>query len=603
MPKPVNVRVTTIDAELEFAIQPNTTGKQLFDQVVKTIGLREIWFFGLQYTDSKGYQTWLKLNKKVLSQDVKKESPLQFKFRAKFYPEDVAEEIIQDITLRLFYLQVKNAILSDEIYCPPETSVLLASYAVQAKYGDFQKDLHAPGFLANDRLLPERVMQQHKLSREEWEERITNWYGEHRGMLREDAMMEYLKIAQDLEMYGVNYFEIKNKKGTELWLGVDALGLNIYEKDDRLTPKIGFPWSEIRNISFNDRKFVIKPIDKKAPDFVFFAPRLRINKRILTLCMGNHELYMRRRKPDTIEVQQMKAQNKEEKLAKQQEREKLQREIAAREKAEKMQAEYEERFRSMQQEMERRQGELSTAQETIRKLEEQLRETQVAKEELVQQQQELHEMMIRLEESKNLEAEERARLEDEINSKRTEVEEIVSEVQRKEEENRQLQQEMEEARRRQDEASQALIAASTTPKHHHLQVAQYWKHFPQISQSGQKGFRTSKVLLEEMDGASDDDEDDEKMTNGDTSRDLMSYDDDVNDPVNERITLAEKNERLQSQLRSLKEDLANTRDDQAETTMDKIHKENVKQGRDKYKTLREVRKGNTKRRVDQFENM
>ena len=46
-----------------------------------------------------------------------------------------------------------------------------------------------------------------------------------------------------------------------------------------------------------------------------------------------------------------------------------------------------------------------------------------------------------------------------------------------------------------------------------------------------------------------------------------------------------------------------TRVFQAETTMDKIHKENVKQGRDKYKTLREVRKGNTKRRVDQFENM
>jgi len=35
-------------------------------QVVKTIGLREIWFFGLQYLDSKGYSTWLKLNKKVI---------------------------------------------------------------------------------------------------------------------------------------------------------------------------------------------------------------------------------------------------------------------------------------------------------------------------------------------------------------------------------------------------------------------------------------------------------------------------------------------------------------------------------------------------------
>lgn len=51
---------------------------------------------------------------------------------------------------------------------------------------------------------------------------------------REESMLEYLKIAQDLEMYGVNYFDIKNKKGSELWLGVDALGLNIYEKEDKL---------------------------------------------------------------------------------------------------------------------------------------------------------------------------------------------------------------------------------------------------------------------------------------------------------------------------------------------------------------------------------
>ncbi len=62
----------------------------------------------------------------------------------------------------------------------------------------------------------------------------------------------------------LKYFEIKNKKGSELFLGVDALGLNIYEKSDKLNPKVGFPWSEIRNISFNDKKFVIKPIDKKS---------------------------------------------------------------------------------------------------------------------------------------------------------------------------------------------------------------------------------------------------------------------------------------------------------------------------------------------------
>lgn len=54
---------------------------------------------------------------------------------------------------------------------------------------------------------------------------------------------------------------------------------------------------------------------------------------------------------------------------------------------------------------------------------------------------------------------------------------------------------------------------------------------------------------------------------------------------------------------ALKDELAETRDDTKETQMDKLHKENVKEGRDKYKTLREIRKGNTKRRVDAFENM
>ncbi|EGK96418.1 AGAP000562-PC [Anopheles gambiae str. PEST] len=576
--KMMNVRVTTMDAELEFAIQQGTTGKQLFDQVVKTIGLREVWFFGLQYTDSKGDNTWIKLYKKVMSQDVQKGDPLLFKFRAKFYPEDVAEELIQDITLRLFYLQVKNAILSDEIYCPPETSVLLASYAVQARHGDYNKGTHVPGFLAKDRLLPQRVIDQHKMSKDEWENSITTWWQEHRGLLREDAMMEYLKIAQDLEMYGVNYFEIRNKKGTELWLGVDALGLNIYEKEDRLTPKIGFPWSEIRNISFNDRKFIIKPIDKKAPDFVFFAPRVRINKRILALCMGNHELYMRRRKPDTIDVQQMKAQARDEKNAKQQEREKLQLALAARERAEKKQQEYEDRLRSMQEEMERKQANLSEAQDTIRRLQEQLNQVQAAKEELEQRQNELHEMMQRLEETKNMEATERAKLEEEIRVKQLEMQKIQEEVTLKDSETKRLHEEVEEAIRKQvakgSRAAAALQAATTTPKHHHVE---------------------------------EEEENEEELINGENGTQDFSKDFDtdehIKDPVEERRTLAERNERLQDQLKALKQDLALSRDDTMETPNDKIHRENVRQGRDKYKTLREIRKGNTKRRVDQFENM
>ncbi len=45
----------------------------------------------------------------------------------------------------------------------------------------------------------------------------------------------------------------------------------------RLTPKIGFPWSEIRNIAFNGKKFTIKPTDKNAPVFANASDLASVN--------------------------------------------------------------------------------------------------------------------------------------------------------------------------------------------------------------------------------------------------------------------------------------------------------------------------------------
>uniref|UniRef100_A0A915ERU5 FERM N-terminal domain-containing protein n=1 Tax=Ditylenchus dipsaci TaxID=166011 RepID=A0A915ERU5_9BILA len=73
----------------------------LFDELTKAIGLRETWYFGLQYINNKEVSAWLKLDKKVLKQDLRKGLPLHLKFRAKFFPESVEDEIIQDVTLVL----------------------------------------------------------------------------------------------------------------------------------------------------------------------------------------------------------------------------------------------------------------------------------------------------------------------------------------------------------------------------------------------------------------------------------------------------------------------------------------------------------------------
>ena len=67
---------------------------------------------------------------------------MQFLFVVKFYPESVDEELIQDITRHLFFLQIKQTIVSMDLYCPPEAAILLASYAAQAAYGDCSENVH-----------------------------------------------------------------------------------------------------------------------------------------------------------------------------------------------------------------------------------------------------------------------------------------------------------------------------------------------------------------------------------------------------------------------------------------------------------------------------
>ena len=53
----------------------------------------------------------------------------------------------------------------------------------------------------------------------------------------------------------------------------------------------------------------------------------------------------------------------------------------------------------------------------------------------------------------------------------------------------------------------------------------------------------------------------------------------------------------------LRRDLNSAKDPHKQTREDTIHQENLKEGRDKYKTLKQIRQGNTKKRIDEFESM
>ncbi|XP_064459192.1 merlin-like isoform X2 [Ornithodoros turicata] len=590
--KVLPVRVSTMDAELEFDLDHKATGQELFDLVCRTIGLRETWYFGLQYVDSKGFVAWLKLDKKVQDLDVPKRTPLTLLFLAKFYPEDVSEELIQEITQHLFFLQVKQAILNMHVYCPPEASVLLASYAVQAKYGDYDEATYTPGMLANDDLLPQRVIDQYQMTLEMWEERIKIWYADHKGMTRDEAEMEYLKIAQDLDMYGVNYFRISNKKDTDLWMGVTALGLNIYEKNNKLCPKITFPWSEIRNISFDDKKFNIKPVDKNAPSFQFYSIKIRMNKLILDLCIGNHDLFMRRRKPDSMEVQQMKAQAKEEKLRRQMERNKLSREKQLREEVEREKAELEQRLLQYQEEARTAHEALRRSEETAELLAEKSR---VAEEEamlLTQKAAEAEAEIQRIKISAIKTEEEKIMMERKAREAELLAARMIEESERRAQEAHQLKDELFRARLAEKQAKDKLLGIFKSPYEpyeNNLAAA------PEIAAPSDVPRNISSLQIDggmgSMTAVSCD-----LMTDADMAELAMEIEKD-------RVEYLEKSKHLQEHLQELKSEIEVLKVENKLTSMDLIYEDNVLRGENKYSTLRKTKSGSTKARVAFFEEL
>ncbi|NWT61543.1 MERL protein, partial [Erythrocercus mccallii] len=547
-------------------------GKDLFDLVCRTLGLRETWFFGLQYT-IKDTVAWLKMDKKVRTKVHKipewfgLEGTLKvILFQALAMDRDISLERGQAAKFpsSLNSLQVKKQILDEKIFCPPEASVLLASYAVQAKYGDYDPNVHKRGFLAQEELLPKRVINLYQMTPEMWEERITAWYAEHRGRARDEAEMEYLKIAQDLEMYGVNYFAIRNKKGTELLLGVDALGLHIYDPDNRLTPKISFPWNEIRNISYSDKEFTIKPLDKKIDVFKFNSSKLRVNKLILQLCIGNHDLFMRRRKADSLEVQQMKAQAREEKARKQMERQCLAREKQMREEAERTRDELERRLMQLKEEATMANEALMRSEETADLLAEKAQITEEEAKLLAQKAAEAEQEMQRIKATAIRTEEEKRLMEQKVLEAEMLALKMAEESERRAKEADQLKQDLQEARESERRAKQKLLEITSK--------SSYTQSMNSSTTALPTDLPSFSLISESL-----------SFDFKDTDMKRLSM-----EIEKEKVDYMEKSKHLQEQLNELKTEIEVLKHKERETALDILHNENSSRGNSKHNTIKKV---------------
>ncbi|XP_067299997.1 tyrosine-protein phosphatase non-receptor type 4 [Pseudorasbora parva] len=266
-----------------FKVNKHDQGQILLDAVFKHLELTERDYFGLHLADdSSDSLRWLDPNKPIRKQ-LKRGSPHHLNFRVKFFVTD-PNKLQEEYTRYLYFLQIKQDILSGRLPCPHNTAALLASYAVQSELGDYSEAENLPGYLSEFCFIPNPP--------QGFEKDVTKHHQQHNGLNPAQSEFNYLNTARTLELYGVELHYARDQSNTEIFMGVISAGIAIYKNRVRINY---FPWLKIVKISFKCKQFFIQ-LRKEAHEtrdtlLGFNMVNYRACKNLWKACVEHHTFF------------------------------------------------------------------------------------------------------------------------------------------------------------------------------------------------------------------------------------------------------------------------------------------------------------------------
>lgn len=170
----------------------------------------QVEFFNLAVDNKEeDADRWLSPEKTLLEEGITGGSEVQMKIKYFKTPK----KIIDDAAIRLFYLQVKQNIISAQCPCSEKVAVRLAAMQVQLSYGNYAPSKHHKGFLADAirDFLPREIVADNEI--DYLEARIFNLHKTLVGKENGEVMQSYLDLAQQIQTYGASIYLVKEKFG------------------------------------------------------------------------------------------------------------------------------------------------------------------------------------------------------------------------------------------------------------------------------------------------------------------------------------------------------------------------------------------------------
>ncbi|XP_066983162.1 tyrosine-protein phosphatase non-receptor type 14 isoform X1 [Macrobrachium rosenbergii] len=288
-----NVLVISVElldkTTLECTLSADSTGQDCLHNVCQRLSLHQPEFFGLRYMSKKPYPKvrWVELDRPLKKQLDKYAQSPALALAVLYYIHDVS--LLQDdVTRSHYFLQVKQDVLEGKLRCNHEQAVLLASYSLQAEFGDHQPDRHTAEYLKDFMLFPKQVVSENEVAA--LLEAVVWQYSSLQSLAQALAETYYILEAQRLDGYGQETFMARDDRGSEVYLGTSLMGIVVKPASGHT--QFFYRWNDITNLVNNKRTFGIEcQRTDETVHFSFDEPDAA--KYVWKMCVKQHTFYKR----------------------------------------------------------------------------------------------------------------------------------------------------------------------------------------------------------------------------------------------------------------------------------------------------------------------
>ncbi|KAI4500147.1 hypothetical protein M0802_004564 [Mischocyttarus mexicanus] len=285
---------------IECTLNIDSLGQECLDNIVQRLGLVQPEIFGLRYISRHGSPSprWVDMDKPLKRQLEKEAKNFSLYLRIMYYFTDV-QYIQDDMTRYHYYLQLKSDILEGRIHCNSRQATLLASYSMQAEFGNYNTERHTMECLQQCTFFPKEVIQSEPGGLDVLLHSAVCQYNNLIGVTQAAAEELYISVVIQLEGYGNETFPAKDSTNSEVILGVSLNGIMLICPKSQTTHF--YMWKDISNVINHKKTFRIECQSEGEDAKQFIFNESRDAKYIWRLCIAQHTFYMQHQESRTSE--------------------------------------------------------------------------------------------------------------------------------------------------------------------------------------------------------------------------------------------------------------------------------------------------------------